>query len=51
MGQLLSKLEAEAEAVQHVALTRGDEEGYIAHYLQVGLFYSLSSGVNSHKMM
>jgi len=35
MGQLLSRLEAEAEAVQLVALSKRDEECYIAKYLQV----------------
>eukprot|EP00983_Pelagomonas_calceolata_P028398 889550-Pelagomonas_calceolata.AAC.2 len=35
MGQLLSKLEEEAEAVQLVALTKRDEECYVAKYLQV----------------
>lgn len=35
MGRLLSQLEAEAEAVQGVALSALDERGYVAKYLQV----------------
>jgi len=45
LGELLTQLEAEAEAVQAVVLSKPDAEGYIRRYLQVRRAGACGSGL------